>query len=238
MKTVWSVAAVALQVAVLAYMGGEREWVLRAGRTVYLRPAPVDPRDAMRGDYVHLNYEISRVPQSLCRGSLAKTNAPGETLPRDTKVYALLHENEDGLAELTALFDTAPGEGLFIRGRSEPSWGNHVSVRYGLEAYFMEQGKAIELEQRRPRNGIQVPLEMAVAINSRGLAVLKGHRWCALGIGLEIETVPQPQANRPQARQPVAAKVSLFNAGTNDLGIVDLPNGRSLDLVPDTRWGE
>jgi hypothetical protein len=113
-----------------------------------------------------------------------------------------------------------------------------VSVRYGLEAYFMEQGKALELEQRQPRDGIQVPLEMAVAVNSRGLAVLKDHRWCKLGIGLEIETVPRAQTNRPNARLPIAAKVKLSNATTNDLAIVDLPDGRSLALVSDVQWGE
>ena len=238
MRTKLSIAAIVLQVALLAYMAAEREWVVRTGRTVYLRTAPLDPRDVMRGDYVRLNYEVTRVPRALWQGAPADTNSAREWPPRDTKVYALLREDEEGVAELVALSDQRPGEGVFIRGRSEPSWGQHVSVRYGLEAYFMEQGKALELEQRQPRDGIQVPLEMAVAVNARGLAVLKGHRWCKLGVGLEIETVPLAQTNRTNARQAIAAKVKLSNATTNDLAIVDLPGGRSLALVTDVQWGE
>jgi uncharacterized membrane-anchored protein len=238
MRIKLSIAAIALQIAVLAYMGAEREWVVRAGRTIYLRTAPLDPRDVMRGDYVRLNYEVSRVPRSLWQGSPADTNSARAWPLRDTKVYASVREDEEGVAELVALSDRRPEGGVFLRGRSEPSWGVHVSVRYGLEAYFMEQGKAWELEQRQPRDGIQVPLEMAVAVNSRGLAVLKGHRWCKLGVGLEIETMPLAQTNRPRARQAIAAKVKLSNATTNALAIVDLPGGRSLALVPDLQWGE
>jgi len=233
-----SIAAIVLQVVVLAYMAAEREWVVRAGRTIYLRTAPLDPRDVMRGDYVRLNYEVSRVPRSLCRGSLTDTNSAREWPPRGTRVYASLREDEEGVAELVALSDRRPSGGLFIRGRTERSWGQHVAVRYGLEAYFMEQGKAVELEQRRSVAGFQVPLEMEVAVNARGLAVLKGHRWSPLGIGLALETVPEARTNRPGARQPIAATVSLYNAGTNELAIVDLPDGRSLTLVTDVQWGE
>src|SRR6185436_16903307 len=98
-------------------------------------------------------------------------------------------------------------DGLFIRGRTDRSWDGRVAVRYGLEAYFRQQGKGQELEQSRQRDGIQVPLEMEVAVGPGGLAVLKGHRWSALGIGLDLETAPDPQPNRPSARSVVAAKV-------------------------------
>ncbi len=236
MKTRWSIIVVVLQVAVLAFMAGEREWVLRNGLTIYLRTAPVDPRDVMRGDYVRLSYEISRVPRWLCRGTLAGTNAP-EMLPRDMKVYAWLRTNEAGMADLTALSDRRPDGGLFIGGRTEPFWGSQVSVRYGLEAYFMEQGAALGFERRQARQAIQVPLEMAVAVNSRGLAVLKGHRECALGIGLELATAPLGETNGSRGRQPIGARVQLLNASTNDLAVVDVPGG-SLALLPDTQWGE
>ena len=236
MKKISVIVAMALQVAVLGFMAGEREWVVRTGRTVWLRTAPVDPRDVMRGDYVRLNYEMSRVPRPLCRGVLAVTNAPGETTPRDVKVYALLREDEGGVVELTALSDKLPGDGLFIRGRTDRSWDGRVAVRYGLEAFFMEQGKGLELEQSRLRDGIQVPLEMEVAVSPRGLAVLKAYRWSALGIGLDLETTPDPQSDRTNVQIGVAANVKLMNTGSNDLAIVDLPGGHSLALVSDVRW--
>ena len=34
MRTKWIIGVAALQVLVLAYMVGEREWVLRTGRTI------------------------------------------------------------------------------------------------------------------------------------------------------------------------------------------------------------
>ena len=68
MRAKLTIAIAALQLVVLAYMAGEREWVVRTGRTIYLRTAPLDPRDAMRGDYVSLSYDISRVPRDLRLG--------------------------------------------------------------------------------------------------------------------------------------------------------------------------
>lgn len=71
-------------------LGGEREWVLRTGRTIYLRTIPVDPRDVMRGDYVRVAYEMSSVSRAQCRGRLADRNQAFWALPPDTRVYARL----------------------------------------------------------------------------------------------------------------------------------------------------
>ncbi len=238
MKTKLLVGFAALQVVALAYMAAEREWVLRTGRTIYLRTAPIDPRDAMRGDYVRLSYQISRVPRTFWRGRLAATNEMLEPLPRDTKVYAALNINEESMAELVSLSTERPAQGMFVRGRTEQFSRGNLPVRYGLEAYFTEQGKGLELEQGRNRDGIQVPLEMAVAVGASGLAVLKSHRWCMLGIGLDLETATNTVASGGgiPRRRAVAARVHLLNAGTNDTAIVDLPGGRSLALVPDSQW--
>jgi uncharacterized membrane-anchored protein len=229
-------AAVAgLQVLVLVCMAGEREWVLRTGRTIYLRTAPIDPRDVMRGDYVRLDYEVSRVPRDKCRDGLVDVAAESRPLRRDQRVYAILRENEQGLSELVALSDQRPADGLFLRGRVDRWWGDGaIPVRYGLEAYFMQQGRALELEHLRNRGDIQVPLEMAVAVRGDGLAVIKDYRWSALGIGLELHTAPEDAA---APRNVLAATVRLLNAGQNELAIVDLPGARSLSLVPDQRWG-
>ncbi|HXJ55700.1 MAG TPA: GDYXXLXY domain-containing protein [Verrucomicrobiae bacterium] len=240
MKTKLLIGLAILQVLVLATMAAQREWVLRKGRTIYLRTAPVDPRDAMRGDYVRLNYQISRVPRQFWRGRLASTNETPEPLPRDTKVYAALRVSEEGMGELVSLSTEQPAQEIFVRGRTDEFVGGGLQVRYGLEAYFMEQGKGRELEQERNRDGIQVPLEMAVAVGSSGLAVLKEHRWCALGIGLDLESATNATSRDGaiQQRRVVAARVRLLNADTNDLAIVDQPGGRSLALVADSQWTE
>jgi len=62
MRTKLIIAAILIQFLVLGWMACEREWIVRNGPTVWLRTAPIDPRDLFRGDYVTLGYEISTIP--------------------------------------------------------------------------------------------------------------------------------------------------------------------------------
>jgi len=238
MKSKILFGCVALQLLILAVMAGQREWVRRTGRAVYFRTAPVDPRDVMRGDYVRLSYDISRVPRELWRGPLPAQITNLAAVPRDTRVYASLQLQEDGVAQLVSLGLDQPRGGLYIRGRTETSSPEQINVRYGLEALFLEQGKGLELEAGRSRNGIQVPLEMKAAVSPNGIVVLQDHRWCALGMGLNLEITNSVTANGQRGRQPVAATVQLLNASSNDVAVADLPRGRSLALVTDSTWGE
>lgn len=231
-----ALACAGLQVLVLAWMAGERELILLTGRTVRFRTAPVDPRDLFRGDYVRLDYEISTVHESLCRDGLpdllaAKPDERSRSPWWNATVYAVLRIEEDGLAELDHLTDRRPAEAPSIRGRIEAMWGSTLQVRYGIEAYFVEQGKGLELERPRRREGIQVPLEMEAALSGSGVAILKGHRWSPIGIGLEITGSKQ----EPNMRIPTAVTLRLLNASSADLAVVDLPGGRSFTLDPDRR---
>ena len=238
MRLKWIIGVAALQVLVLAYMAGEREWVRRTGRTIWLRSAPVDPRDVMRGDYVRVTYDMSNVPRALCRGRLASTNESFEALQPDTRVYATLRTDEDGIAELVSLSLERPSAGLFMRGRTQRSWGERLQVRYGVEALFLQQGQGRQLEQQPDREAARVPLEMKVAVSPGGLAVLGDHRRCALGVGLQLEMRDEPGDGGQRRQRAAAATVRLFNASSNDVAIVDLPGGHSLALVPATEWGE
>ena len=165
---VW--VCVGFQVLILTWMAAQREYVLLTGRTVYLRTAPVDPRDIFRGDYVVLNYEISRIPRGKVKGDWDK-------IRRGDKIYVVLKQHPDGLAELDYATTRKPKSGLFIRGRVRYKWrGGEIRVRYSIEAYFVEQDKGLELERGRRREGVRIPLEMEVALGRNGLAVLKGRR--------------------------------------------------------------
>lgn len=238
-----AIAAVAIQVVALAYIAGEREWVLRTGRTVWLRTAPVDPRDVMRGDYVRLDYEIGHVDRSLWREGLTKLGKTSDARRTERRVYASLRAAPDGVAEVTALSDRKPADGLFLRGKlgSERWWSGSPTVRYGLEAFFMEQGKARQLEDARLREKPGVPLNMEVAVGANGIGVIKGYRWESLGITVNFDTVRRTnwQAGFAQAQNVIlSAKVELKNHGSEPLAIVDLPGGRSLALECDARWQE
>jgi uncharacterized membrane-anchored protein len=241
MRLRFAVAAVVLQVFALAYMAGEREWISRTGKTVWLRTAPIDPRDAMRGDYVRLDYEIARVESRLWRDGLTKTNRVDEWSRGGTQVFAGLRAEGEGCAEIVSLSDQRPAGGLYLRGRTESAWDNSMRVRYGIEAFFMEQGRAKELEDQRLHERSGVPLNMEVAIGRSGIGVVKGYRWEPLGITVEFDTLNrtnQTQTFPAQQTVIIAAKVELKNHGTNELAIVELPEGCSFALVPDNRWGE
>jgi uncharacterized membrane-anchored protein len=221
-------------------MAGEREAVVVYGKPVWLATAPVDPRDLFRGDYVRLRYDISTVPKDHWGGSLA---AKG-TAKRGDRVYALLQPGSNGIWEIQTLTDERPGDGTFIRGRIGNCWPMATDVRYGIEAYFMQQGTAQTLEQQRNREGIQIPLEVEVALAPSGLAGIRSYRSSALGLGLDLEmksTSPggdQATRNAPPNRPEFTGVVTLrlLNASDKPLAIVDRPGGRSFRLQPESQW--
>lgn len=242
MKKTFIVLAVILQILVLAYMAGEREYILHNGKVIHLRTAPIDPRDMFRGDYVRLNYEISRIPLNMIKNA----DGVGE-IKKDAKIYALLKEGPNGLYELVDADLQKPEEGLYLTGRIPSPYrklqvGNPIWVNYGIEAYFVEQGKGREIEKRRgSRTKVQVPLEMEIAIGPGGKAVIKGYRWSRLGIGLQWLRNPPRDPEDTEAPQSATFHLTLANASDEPLAIVNLPEycSFSLESVPWAKksWG-
>ncbi len=227
MKRLLLFLAIAFQFVVLAYMGVKREFILLAGETVWLRTAPIDPRDIFRGDYVTLNYEISTIRQRQMSESLAERDvSKGEV------VYVGLTAEAQGLATVGIASLRRPGSGRYIRGRVLRGWSANSragNVKYGIEKYFVEQGAGHGIEERRgTRAGIQVPMEMEVALGGDGTAVLKGYRWSALGMGL---TMKRAGAQRDE-QVPVSAVMALElrNVSTEPLALVMLPGLCSFSL--------
>jgi len=232
MRKTFLIIAISLQVLVLAFMAGKREYIARTGDVVYLRTAPIDPRDLFRGDYVRLRYEASIVPLARASADIAeqvKKYTYGGT------VYSALEKGEGGLAEVTGLSTTRPASGIFIKGRLAQSWRfgtaspETVAVEYGIEAYYVQEGKGLEIEkQQGMRTTIQTPLEMEVALGSDGTAVIRGLRWSPLGIGLEA--IESPRADNPQGRRSARLRLTLKNASQKPMAIVNLPAYCSLSL--------
>ena len=212
MTRILALIVVVAQFTVLIFMAGQREWVARTGRTIFLRTAPVDPNDPVRGEYVRLNYEISQVPRACCNDGVTSWLGHGtyDASIRDRRVYAKVKLDSDGLAELVSLCDAPPGAGTYLRGRIDwPNWNpDSLRVRYGIEALFVEEGKAQSLKATRRAEMAGVPLDMEVAVNADGLAVLKGYHWEPLGLLLTVERPPAPprSANASQRQgQPQPA---------------------------------
>lgn len=233
MRKAFILAAIILQVVILAYMAGEREHILRNGKVIHLRTAPIDPRDLFRGDYVRLNYEISRIAVDKLKGA----ETPKE-IKKGAKIFVSLQESSNGLYEVVNAQLQEPKEGLYLTGRSPHPHqsllpGSPIWINYGIEAYFVEQGTGSDIEKRRgTRTGVQVPLEMEIAVSRTGEAVIKGYRWSPLGIGLQVLRSQQLNPQDPQAPKSATVRLTMANASDKPLAIVDLPNYCSFSLEP------
>ncbi|PIT04264.1 hypothetical protein TSA1_28535 [Bradyrhizobium nitroreducens] len=170
-KAVLFGGAVLVQCALLMLMVADRVQILREGTEVTLQTQPVDPRDLLRGDYVVLRYDISQLPA----GSLAGKPADA----RNPTVFVKLAPNADGLYAAVSVHAepvqvTAPE--VLIRGRVSHSCGSSVrtfcdrlTVKYGLESYFVPEGEGGKLEQARN----QQKLRIVAAVLPSGRAAIK-----------------------------------------------------------------
>lgn len=127
---------IAAQMALLLGWAGYNEWNRTTAPTILLETMPVDPRDLLRGDYMILSYKISRVPVPV--GSAGEVYAGRE-------IWVLLRQNgrvhEVAGTSWTRPDDLDPGT-VLIRGRTqERAEGGSVRVGYGIEKFFVPEGK-------------------------------------------------------------------------------------------------
>ncbi len=229
MKRKLLLLAIAFQLLVPAWMAADRELVVQNGRAVYLRTAPIDPRDIFRGDYVRLDYEASSFSP---RQAGAKIREEG--IEKGSVVYARLETGPGGLSRTIEVTREQPESGPFLRGRTFHRWhpgdgGQALQVRYGIEKYFVEQGRGKAMEQRRgQRRGIQTPMEVELAVDTSGTAVITGHRWSPIGIGLAVKR-PVESPDEPRTGS-VVMELTLQNVSDRPLSLILLPQLCSFTL--------
>ncbi|MBC9785214.1 GDYXXLXY domain-containing protein [Heliobacterium chlorum] len=161
------IAVVALQVIVLLLMAGSRAAIVSSGQEILLKAEPVDPRHPFMGDYVRLSYNISNIDLRLVSTDIAEEN-----FDYGSKVYVVV-EDQRGLYHAVGLYQkepaAAPGQ-VVLQGRydgfhdQEPSARDPLAaplekdpvrdgrpkfarIEYGLEEYYLPEGKGLELEQ-------------------------------------------------------------------------------------------
>jgi len=105
------------------------EFRLASGTHVLLHVEPVDPNDPFRGEYVALNYDISRVP-------VAGTTRPGG------QVYVVLEKRGRAWTGGRAVVDRPSDDETFIRGESR-----NGRIEYGIETYYVEEGESPRYER-------------------------------------------------------------------------------------------
>lgn len=225
------------QLAVLLVMAGKREWIYFKGEEIYLRTAPLDPRDPFRGDFVRLCYAINTVHQNHAHGDFIV-----EELQRDQVVYTALRAGANNVYELDHLSLEPPEDSLFVKGRYTRNWKfrcgtwnpHSASLKYGIEQYFVQQGKGKEMEARLgTREGLQIPLEVQLAIGKDGTAVIKGHRWSQIGLQFELlRTAPFRQSEDEPVISPLV-KLTFENVSEQTLFLYNPGNNCSFSLILD-----
>jgi uncharacterized membrane-anchored protein len=161
----------AAQTSVLAGMVIDRVRLLKTGREIVLPIVPVDPRDLFRGEYVRLGYDISTVPTRLLEGP-----APGQNDP----FYVVLEKNAAGAWLPIKIVRDMPREAspdrIVLKARTlhgwriDPAHETSVQLRYGIEGYFVQEGRGRQLEDLSR----QQKLAALVAVDAGGNAAIKG----------------------------------------------------------------
>lgn len=148
------------QGVVLVGMAAAEELGLRAGTEVTLQTVPVDPRDLLRGDYVTLAYEIS-TPNSTARFEVGD------------RVWVHLVESGDRWVAQGVARERPDRWDAAIRGTVADR--SPLRVSYGIEAYFVPEGRGHEVERA-------ADVDAVVSVDNAGRARLRylivdGARW-------------------------------------------------------------
>lgn len=238
----WILLVLIVQLIALTSIAAKRELIRTNGDIVFLRTAPVDPRDLFRGDFVRLQYEIATPQKELVSDELLAQ--------QHETVYLRLKPDAQGVAQLTGITQDEP-EGLFIKGSMDMNWRRTWSgrglIKLGIEKYFIEQGSGLAMEKKRGRaQEWQTPMEMEVALGGDGTAVIRNHRWSDMGVRLEVleaaeninrnrqNSVDEAAEKAEQAKVPrLSAKlrISLRNQSDHVLSLLDTANHCAFNLL-------
>jgi len=131
LKLFWAI--VLAQAVFLLGWAGYHEYVRQHALVIVLKGRPVDPQDLLRGDFMILRYDISTA-------SLPPGTAAG------SEVWVLL-EKKGAYHEVVraATEPLAAGTGqVLVRGDLGYTWTSGApgsDIRYGIEKYFVPEGK-------------------------------------------------------------------------------------------------
>ncbi len=146
-----ALAIACLQIGFLSWIILARAAVLRDGTEVLLKVEPVDPRDLLRGDYVRLGYEISRIPVAMVM------DMPADGMVAAGTVRVRLRKQEDGywravsarLGETPA--GTAGADEVELEGTVASAWSlkqdDTLSVDYGIDRFYLPEGEGLAIER-------------------------------------------------------------------------------------------
>lgn len=175
------IIAVSLQILFLLFIIFNHQMALSQGKKILLKTAPVDPRSLFSGDYVTLNYEISRIDLSTVETDIEYNKNQAKNYKysmNDPKkdVYVKLIKKPDlkywTPVSVTYLKPKLNDDEVFVVGKKQYSWGeiDIINISYDFESYYVQEGTGNALEGTM-RNGseIETLVEISLTGNGKGL---------------------------------------------------------------------
>jgi len=149
-------ALVAIQVLIPVGMVAAHEHAISSGTKILVKAQPIDPEDFFRGQYVDLSYEFSTV-------SIMDSVNAGQA------VYVVLSKHDNGVWSSVFASTHRPSRDLpsrnliVIRGKAtyDAPDGGRVSVIYGVETLYVEEGQGLRLERATSAGRLYVRLSIA-----------------------------------------------------------------------------
>jgi uncharacterized membrane-anchored protein len=149
----WFWLAVAFQVLILLGIVGRHAYTIATGHPIMLKPAPRDPWDVIRGEYVSLSYNISGLNPSEVpmEGTPYKPGQPVWVTLREGKPFwtAVAVSNKRPITKPADLAAQAIVEWYItsapvVRQPRLPT----LRLRYGIEQFYVPEGEGPDLERR------------------------------------------------------------------------------------------
>jgi uncharacterized membrane-anchored protein len=138
--------AFVFQLVILSGLSGKGLVPRITSDRVRFEVVPVDPRDMMRGEYITLGYEFSRLPEDVTlideRIKSYKTNTNFNQKSIDVYVTLKFNLKED-IYKGIFFGSTPPTKGRYLRGKLN----SNNRIAFGIEAFYLQEGKGQIYEQ-------------------------------------------------------------------------------------------
>ncbi len=170
MKKIWIVTVIVIifQCGSVYTMVFNKLSIKKHGTPIKVRVEPIDPRSLFRGDYVILRYPFSSIK---CEDVGLK-----ERETHDLKnIYIVLKKRGD-MWEYDRASVSKPEishEEVFLKGAVVSDvfgYSGSLSIKYGIESYFVPEGEGRELEKSRERKN----MDAEIYVDSKGCSLLSG----------------------------------------------------------------
>lgn len=157
MRKIYILCIICSQIFIVLSICIVKEYHIRTGRTIIVKTVPVDPRSIFRGDYVYLNYIFSHM-------DLNKLPHSDDRYYSGKRVYVKLLKKDDDWIPVYISgkpYRNLGEDEIVISGLVLRNFRNKIFVRYGIESYFVPEGKGKYLQEliRKKRLTVEASID-------------------------------------------------------------------------------